>query len=123
MLNQILTPPDAAAVAFFRNIDARQMMRLDGVTWEQYVAVADAFPDRPALRITFDGERLELMTTSAPHERYKKYLGRLNETQTNEQEIDIVSGGNTTYRREDINRGLEPDECYREANEPAMRHL
>ncbi|MBX3437491.1 MAG: Uma2 family endonuclease [Planctomycetaceae bacterium] len=123
MLNQILTPPAAAAVSYFRNIDARQILGLDGVTWEQYVTVADAFPGRAGLRITFDGERLELMTTSAPHERFKKLLGRLFETLTYELEIDIVCGGNTTFRREDIERGLEPDECCWVANEPAMRHL
>src|SRR5207253_602808 len=32
-----------------------------------------------------------------------------------------LSAGSTTGKREDLERGLEPDKCYYSANEPAMR--
>jgi Uma2 family endonuclease len=123
MLNQVTEPVDPAVVAYFREIHARQILRLDDVRWGQYVSICDALPDRPGLRTTFDGSTLELMTTSTPHERFKKLLGRLFEMLTFELEIDIVCGGNMTFRREDLQRGLEPDECYWVANAAAMRHL
>lgn len=123
MLNQVTESVDPAVVAYFRGLDAGQILRLDDVCWDQYVTVCDALPDRPGLRTTFDGSSLELMTTSTPHERFKKLLGRLFEMLTFELEIDIVCGGNMTFRREDLQRGLEPDECYWVANAAVMRHL
>lgn len=85
---------------------------LRGLSWNQYVTICDALPDGSGLRTAFDGENLELMTTSFGHERYKKLIGRLIETLTLELGIEICSGGQTTFRREELERGLEPDQCY-----------
>jgi Uma2 family endonuclease len=52
------------------------------------------------------------MTLSRRHERLKKLLGRLIEQLTLELDIACESGGQTTFRSELIERGLEPDQCY-----------
>ncbi|MGD9856714.1 MAG: Uma2 family endonuclease [Planctomycetaceae bacterium] len=106
------TEPESPPRTATGQMEARQLLTLDGVTWDQYVAISDALPDRPGLRITFDGERLELMATSQRHERMKKLIGRMIEMITLELDIDLQSGGNVTFRREDLEKGLEPDECY-----------
>lgn len=93
---------------------------LDGISWEQYLTIADALPDRPGLRITYDGEHLELMTTSQQHERFKKIIGRMIEMLSFELRHKIVCGGNVTFRRHDLRRGLEPDECYWIRNHAAL---
>lgn len=36
-------------------------------------------------------------------------------------EIDIFAGGSTTFQREDLERGFEPDECYYVKNAEWMR--
>jgi hypothetical protein len=41
---------------------------LHDVSWESYVAIGDALPDRPAIRMTYDRGRLEIMTTSTLHD-------------------------------------------------------
>src|SRR5436305_15317722 len=56
-----------------------QRFLLFGITWPQYVTIADALPDRGGLRMTFDRGRLEFMTLSPLHEKYKVRLGRLLE--------------------------------------------
>jgi Uma2 family endonuclease len=48
-------------------------------------------------------------------------LARFLETLTVELEINIASGGSMTCRREDLKRGLEPDECYWVEHELEMR--
>jgi len=115
-----VTEPVAVAPPTSRPIEARQMFTLDNISWEQYVAISDALPDWPGLRITFDGERLELMSTSQRHERLKKLIGQMIEWLTFELGYDRQSGGNVTFRREDIEKGMEPDECYWIANARAM---
>jgi Uma2 family endonuclease len=103
-----------------RSIAPAERIVLRGLSWDQYVTISDALPDGSALRTAFDGENFELMTTSFGHERYKKLIGRLIETLTLELGIEICSGGQTTFRREDLERGLEPDQCYWIAHFDAM---
>lgn len=91
---------------------APQRFIIDGVSWKQYVAISDALTPQRGLRLTYDGARLELMTLSYLHERLKKLLARLIETLALELDIDLQCGGSTTFRREEVERGLEPDECY-----------
>ena len=43
------------------------------------------------------------------------------EAMTEELNIPILSGGQTTFKKELQQRGLEPDECHWVANEPAVR--
>ena len=89
-----------------------QRIVLTGLTWQQYVTITDALPDRPGIRTAFDGENLELITLSPQHERLKRILNRLVETICMELVIDLQGGGTTTFRSEAMERGLEPDECY-----------
>lgn len=123
MLHQAATLPTIGDPVPTESIEPLQILTLNGVTWDQYVTICDALPDHPGLRTAFDGNALELMTTSYSHEWLKKYLSRLFETLTLELGIDTRPGGNTTFRREDLAKGLEPDECYWIANEARMRPL
>lgn len=97
-----------------------QILALPDVAWEQYVAVADALPDRPGLRITYDGESLELMTTSRRYEKWKELLGQLIEMLTFQLGIPRGSGGQTTFRDQLAEGGLEPDRCYWITHAPAI---
>jgi Uma2 family endonuclease len=101
--------------------DGTQRLLLDNISWQEYIAVGQALPDRPGLRITYDRGRLEFMTTSPRHEIYKKRLSRLLEMLAEECNRNLVSAGNMTFQREDLDRGLEPDDCFWIAHEPHMR--
>jgi Uma2 family endonuclease len=114
------TAPGAPARAGYP-IEPGQLLVLDHLPWASYVAIADALPDRPAIRTTFDRGRLELMTTSAGHEFLKTWLTRLIDVLAEECGRAYVSGGNMTFRREDLGQGFEPDNCFWFAAEPALR--
>jgi Uma2 family endonuclease len=91
------------------------------IAWDDYVAIGKHLPDRPALRMTYAEGTLEIMTTSHEHEAWKKRLNRLLELLLDELEIAFTSAGNMTFQREDIERGIEPDDCYWIAHERQMR--
>src|SRR5947207_1702021 len=95
-------------------------LRLSGVDWRTYVAMSDLFLDRP-IRFTYDRGELEIMTLSPEHERLKRLLARMLDTLTEEMDIDIAGFGSMTFRREDLERGLEPDDCYWVQNEARVR--
>jgi Uma2 family endonuclease len=76
---------------------------LTGIRWDTYEALLTDLGDRP-IHLTFDRGRLEIMTPSSEHERYRKFLGRLIETMTLELRIAIASAGSTTIKRRDLQR-------------------
>jgi Uma2 family endonuclease len=61
------------------------------------------------------------MTTSPEHEGYKSLLSRLIDVLSEELNLEIRGFGSTTYQRQDLDRGLEPDECFYIANQARMR--
>lgn len=91
------------------------------VSWEEYLTFLDWMAERH-VRIAFDGESLELMTTSFEHERWASLTGRLVERLSESLDLDICSGGTVTLKSELVKRGLEADRCYWLANEPYVRH-
>jgi Uma2 family endonuclease len=99
-----------------------QRLLLSLVSWEKYEQMAAWFEGRH-LRLTYDRGELEIRTVSHPHELGKHLIGRLLEALTEELSIDIHGGGSMTFKREDLDRGLEPDECYWIEHELQMRSV
>ena len=86
---------------------------LDGISWETYERLRDEIDDcGQPVYITYDQGRMVLMSPRPEHERWKRFIGRLVEMLTLELRVPIASLGNTTWRRQDVSRGLEADECY-----------
>lgn len=98
-----------------------QRFVLPRVTWEAYEQFLTALGDRPGLRLNFDGGRLEFMTISPLHEFIKRMIAQLIDMLCFELNIPKKSGGSFTFKREDVERGLEPDECYWIQNEALVR--
>jgi len=94
---------------------------LHAVSWQQYVAIGDILLNYPRLRMTYDRGTLEFMTTSSEHERLKKCLSRMLESLVEAFGLELATAGNMTFRREDLERGLEPDDCFWIAHEAQMR--
>jgi Uma2 family endonuclease len=90
------------------------------VSWTTYDALLDECEDR-RLRHTFDQGRLEFTTRSSEHEVYKPLLGMFIVTLADELDLPLYMGGELTLRRQDLDRGLEADQCYWIANESAVR--
>ncbi len=93
--------------------NGEQRLILAGVAWSQYETLVSLFMNQfPALRMTYLEGTLELMTNSPEHERLKTMIGRLLEAYAEERDLDLNGYGSTTFCREAVARGLEPDECY-----------
>ena len=89
-------------------------------SWRLYRSIVDEVGDGN-VRVTYDGENLEIMSPLPEHERGKKHIGRMIEMLTFDRNIACASLGSTTYSDERLAKGLEPDECYYFANEARIR--
>lgn len=99
-----------------------QRIVLHGVSWQTYERLVDELEDHPGVRLTYLRGTLELMTPSFSHDWIKTLLGRVIEAFTLELGIPLKSGGSTTFKRADFEKGLEPDECYWVQSELRVRH-
>jgi Uma2 family endonuclease len=88
-----------------------QRIVVHGVDWKTYLLLNDAI-DTPGVRMAYCEGALEIMTVGPEHEVLKKMLARLLELYAIERNVPLHGYGNTTFRREAKERGLEPDECY-----------
>jgi Uma2 family endonuclease len=92
--------------------ESEQRLLLGGITFKDYVLISDVLGHRPGLRLTYLRGTLEIMSPSPLHEHFKKLIARLVELHALLRGVRILGFGSATYRREDRERGLEPDECY-----------
>jgi Uma2 family endonuclease len=93
-----------------RSVDQRVF--LHNVSWSDYEALLAMRGDTAGVRVAYLEGTLELMTPSQDHEIVKKKLARLLEAYAEELGIELEGYGSWTLKREDQERGLEPDECY-----------
>lgn len=89
-----------------------QRVLLKNIDWQTYENLLAAHRDSSAPRFTYDRGSLEIMSPSAEHEEAKDTITLLINVWAEENEIDIRSFGSTTFRREDLSRGFEPDACF-----------
>lgn len=82
---------------------------LRNVSWETYERLVAEREERRAPRFFYDQGVLEIVSPSAEHEEIADLFAALIRELAVEWEIDMRAVGHTTFRREDLGRGFEPD--------------
>ena len=82
-----------------------------GLSWEQYETLLDNLGEN-RLRHTFVKGSLEVVTPSYGHEWSKSLLGDFVATLCRVLRLPRINAGSTTMKKQDWERGLEPDECF-----------
>ena len=88
-----------------------QRILLNGISWKDYVLMRDLL-DGPYPKMTFIQGTLELMSPSTDHELWKTNIARFVELFAYLRRVDLYGYGSTTFKREAVQHGAEPDECY-----------
>ena len=94
---------------------------LENVSWQTYENLLADLVDSSARRLTYDRGVLEIMSPSAEHERLNRTLALLVEIIAEELSIETENLGSATFRREDLERGFEPDSCFYVRNADRIR--
>jgi Uma2 family endonuclease len=84
---------------------------LSGVTWADYEAMLRIIGER-RIFVNYDCGVMEVMVPSYIHEDIRDCLRVTVDILCEELGIPMKAGGTTTHRREDLEKGVEPDECY-----------
>jgi Uma2 family endonuclease len=81
------------------------------VNWADYEAQLRIVGDRP-IRVIYDQGTMEVVMPSFGPEDEAYRLGRIIDTLTEELDLAVKAGRTTTHKRQDLDRGVEPDQCY-----------
>lgn len=82
------------------------------VSWETYERLLAEHVESPGTRFAYDGGRLEIMVVYVGHENPNRTLARLVEIVAEETNRDFCPAGSTTFKREDLEKGVEPDSSF-----------
>lgn len=85
---------------------------LRNASWETYERLMAEREERPVPRFFYDRGVLEILSPSKKHEEISDLMESLVKELTMESGIDVLAAGSTTFKREDLERGFEPDECF-----------
>jgi Uma2 family endonuclease len=103
--------PPLEALRWLTSVPEQRVV-IHGVDWNFYEALVDSIPESANLHVDYDGRDLEVMAIGREHEITKKLLSRVAETAAEEFNIRYLPAGQTTWKRPELARGLEADECY-----------
>jgi Uma2 family endonuclease len=84
---------------------------LSDVPWQAYKSFRQALRDRNIF-LTYDQGALEIMTLSAEHEQFKGKLAILVHLLARHFRKNFASFGSFTQQRDDLEKGIESDDCY-----------
>jgi Uma2 family endonuclease len=85
---------------------------LNGVGWDQYESVLQAFPETPGLRIIYYDRRITLLSPSRRHDWASRRLSELIKAVAVGLGIRWEDAGTTTYRLEHLGAGVEGDDAF-----------
>lgn len=108
----ILNPPETLS-------EQRTILR--NISWRLYEQMLSEKQDVTNPRFYYDEGVLEIMTVSSEHEEESYNLAKLVDVIAEELEINIRGFGSTTFKREDMRKGFEPDACFYVQSLPAIR--
>src|SRR5918992_2203965 len=100
---------------------AEQRVVLHNIGWDTYERLLADHENNSAPRLTYDRGELEIMSPSPEHEKFNRRIAQLVLVVAEELDIEAEDLGSTTFRREDLERGFEPDSCFYMRNEETIR--
>jgi Uma2 family endonuclease len=82
------------------------------VSWQEFEAILEELGAHRAARLAYSQGTLEIRMPLPKHEKAKVIIGDLVKILLDELEIDCEPFGSTTFKREDMAQGVEPDDSF-----------
>lgn len=100
---------------------AEERVLLQNINWQFFEYLLEHLGENRSVRLAYDRGVLELMSPLMLHESSKRLIEKLIDVMLEEMEINAKSVGSMTCKREDLDRGAEPDTSYYIQNELLVR--
>ncbi len=97
-----------------------QTIILDDISWSEFESILEDLGERRRSRIAYYQGVLEIRMPLPEHERPKIIIGDLVKILLDELGMESESLGSTTFKRQRMQAGIEPDDCFYIQNYRAM---
>src|SRR5437773_7182305 len=82
------------------------------VSWETYERLLAEHEENGGIRFTYNQGELEILVPSVEHETLTSKIETLVELIADGMALDFIRTRSTTFRREDLEKGFEPDSSF-----------
>jgi Uma2 family endonuclease len=82
------------------------------VNWQEFEAILEELGDHRAARLAYSQGTLEIRMPLPKHEKAKVIIGDLVKILLDELGIDCEPFGSSTFKRQDMAQGIEPDDSF-----------
>lgn len=89
-----------------------QRVDLEDICWSEFEAILAELGESRSTRIAYNNNTLTIVAPLFRHEKSKVALGDLVKALLDEQNIDYDSSASTTLKRQDLDKGVEPDDSF-----------
>ncbi|MGB7417215.1 MAG: Uma2 family endonuclease, partial [Thermosynechococcaceae cyanobacterium] len=89
-----------------------QRIQLQDVDWNEFEAILHELGEKRTSRIAYSNGVLEIRMPLPEHEIDKELVGDMVKILLEELDIDNECLGSTTFKRQDVSKGVEPDQCF-----------
>lgn len=103
------------------DIPPGQRLLIRHLDWQQFERILAELGETRSSRIAYSHGILEIRMPTPEHEVDKELIGDLVKILLDELEIDCECFGSTTFKQENMNSGIEPDQCFYIQNQAQMR--
>jgi Uma2 family endonuclease len=107
-LNQLIVP-------------AGHQLLMKDISWTTYKSILAELGENRSYRVSYSQGVLEIMAPLPEHEVAKVIIGDLVKALLEELDIECWSLGSTTFDKESMDAGVEPDDCFYIENEAKVR--
>ena len=94
---------------------------ISNVSWETYERLLKDLENQSSPRLAYDQGVLEIMSPHFQHDRAKEILAAIVTMTLEELNVDFEPSGSTTFKREALQRGFEPDSSFYIQNVEGVR--
>jgi len=98
-MSTVLSPPEARVI-------------LHNISWSLYEQLLAEHEDKSSPLFVYDRGELEITVPSYEHEELNRLINDFIVVIAMEWNIEYCDAGSTTFKREDLERGFEPDSCF-----------
>ncbi|MEA5604960.1 Uma2 family endonuclease [Nostoc sp. UHCC 0252] len=102
-------------------VKAGHQLLIKDVSWPAYKRILAELGDNRSSRIGYSQGMLEIMAPLPEHEVAKVIIGDLVKVLLEELDLEFWSLGSTTFDKETMDAGVEPDDCFYIQNEARVR--
>jgi Uma2 family endonuclease len=102
-------------------VRAGHQLLIKDISWSAYKRILAELGDNRNSRIGYNQRVLEIMAPLPEHEVAKVIIGDLVKVLLEELDLEFWSLGSTTFDKESMDAGVEPDDCFYIQNEAIIR--